>query len=202
MGSPVQYVNIQKFWRKLGPIYRSPEARAIWLPHMLEYGANRTMDYFHKFNKLILNFFNGQDEIGSKIPWGTWGNITYPGDFDSCDWRLNYHECHRGPCPRFFEYVCYSACHYLVDLNLYVISTAYPELPWQIVTSDKHSTVWDGEELLMDANFLALEVDPDEAFEMARSGTDAEILEPFEFRGIFTKKLAVVERMVRKRGLI
>jgi hypothetical protein len=38
------------------------------------------------------------------------------------------------------------------------------------VTSDEHSTVWNGDGLLFDHNFLALGVSPDECFEMARKG--------------------------------
>ena len=40
----------------------------------------------------------------------------------------------------------------------------------EIVTTRKHSTVWDGAETLFDINFLALGVDPDEAWELAGSG--------------------------------
>jgi hypothetical protein len=35
------------------------------------------------------------------------------------------------------------------------------------VTAQKHSTVWDGAETLFDINFLALGVDPDEAWRLA-----------------------------------
>lgn len=35
------------------------------------------------------------------------------------------------------------------------------------MTSEKHSTVWDGKETLFDFNFLALGVPPDECFAMA-----------------------------------
>jgi hypothetical protein len=35
------------------------------------------------------------------------------------------------------------------------------------VTSDKHSTVWDGDQTLFDFNFLALGVAPDECFRLA-----------------------------------
>jgi hypothetical protein len=42
-----------------------------------------------------------------------------------------------------------------------------PNLPWRIVTSDAHSTVWNGKGMLFEFNFLALGLPPDECFEMA-----------------------------------
>jgi hypothetical protein len=42
-----------------------------------------------------------------------------------------------------------------------------PERPWRIITSVKHSTVWDGEETLFDFNFQAFGIDANECFEMA-----------------------------------
>jgi hypothetical protein len=65
-----------------------------------------------------------------------------------------------------------------VNFNLRLAQRVDPSRPWQIVTSDKHSTVWDGKETLFDLNFLALGVDPNEAFKLA----DGERLAPGEER--------------------
>jgi hypothetical protein len=42
-----------------------------------------------------------------------------------------------------------------------------PKREWRIVTSDAHSTTWDGAETLFDFNFLALGIEPDEAWALA-----------------------------------
>jgi hypothetical protein len=55
----------------------------------------------------------------------------------------------------------------LVNFNLKLVSLAEPERPWRIITSDNHSTVWDGKRTLFDLNFLALGVSPRESFELA-----------------------------------
>lgn len=65
----------------------------------------------------------------------------------------------------------------MVDLNLYVATKVFPEFPWRIIThwqTKGHSTVWNGSEkspLLFDMNFLALEVDPKEAWKIATKGS-------------------------------
>jgi hypothetical protein len=48
-----------------------------------------------------------------------------------------------------------------------LVSLAEPERPWRIITSDKHSTVWDGKRTRFDLSFLALGVSPQECFELA-----------------------------------
>ena len=58
-------------------------------------------------------------------------------------------------------------CHWLVNFNLRLAMLTEPERLWRIITSGKHSSVWDGEHTLFDLNFLALGIPPDECFEMA-----------------------------------
>jgi hypothetical protein len=86
-----------------------------------------------------------------------------PCEFDVCDWRWQ----HRGPRPRFWRYVCSDLCHWLVDFNLRLASLIEPAAPWRILSSQRHSTVWDGDETLFDLNYLAFDVPPDECFEVA-----------------------------------
>ena len=43
-----------------------------------------------------------------------------------------------------------------------------PDSDWRIITSDKHSTVWDGEQTLFDLQFSALGVEPTDAYRLAR----------------------------------
>ena len=86
-----------------------------------------------------------------------------PHEFESCDWWCD----HRGRMPEFWNYVKHSACHWLVNLNRELAIRAEPKRAWRIVTSQDHSTTWDGDQMLFDMNFLALGVDPDEAWRLA-----------------------------------
>ncbi len=149
------YFPIQKHWRRLKPIFESKEAYSIWWPNMLEYSEQRARQNEYSLNGRHLKF-------------------QLPRDFDSCDWRYNC-EGRKGRQPRFWDYACHSACHWLVDLCLYVASTAYPDVPWRIVSSAKHSTVWNGDienPILFDVNFLAIGVTPKEALTLARKGRE------------------------------
>jgi hypothetical protein len=47
-----------------------------------------------------------------------------------------------------------------------------PDRPWRIVTSDRHSVVWDGAQTLWDGNFLALDIPAAEAWELAAGRPD------------------------------
>src|SRR5262249_45488771 len=102
-----------------------------------------------------------------------------PAAYDSCDWR--FMPGRRGPYPPFWEYVCHSACHWLVNLNLFLAMEVQPSKPWRIVSSSRHSTVWDGESTLWDANYLALGVEASEAWKLAAEGEDSLILCPGQF---------------------
>ena len=42
-----------------------------------------------------------------------------------------------------------------------------PDRQWRIITSQKHSTVWDGEDTIFDFNFQAFGIDANECFELA-----------------------------------
>jgi hypothetical protein len=66
--------------------------------------------------------------------------------------------------------VKHSACHWLVNFNLRLAELVMPKREWHIVTSDKHSTVWDGISTLFDLNFHALGIPPMEAYSMAIEG--------------------------------
>lgn len=148
--SRLKYFPVKEHWRKLGPLFRSPEAKAIWLPNMRDFMVNRAHDYKIKYTP---------DPKREQCP----------AAFDSCDWRYN----HQGRHPAFWDFVCYRACHWVVDLCLYVATTAYPRIPWRIVWSHKHSTVWNGctkNPVLFDINFLALGLSPKEAWQLAARG--------------------------------
>jgi hypothetical protein len=115
-----------------------------------------------ELNAILVRDFN-------RYTYGTWRRHFRPGDlphqFENGDWWLD----HRGPMPRFWQYVKSGACHALVNFNLKLAQLVEPVRPWRIVTSDKHSTVWDGATTLWDLNFLALGVAPQECLELASS---------------------------------
>jgi hypothetical protein len=54
-----------------------------------------------------------------------------------------------------------------VNFSLRLATLVEPEKPWRIITSQKHSTVWDGGDTLFDFNFQAFGIDPNECFETA-----------------------------------
>jgi hypothetical protein len=116
----------------------------------------------------------------NRYTWGLWrkrfGRGMCPHEFENCDW---WHS-HRGPMPRFWRYVKHGACHWLVNFNLRLATLASPRRPWTIVTSDRHSTVWDQGGTLFDMNFLALGVPPDKAWELAGGQPESRYLEPGE----------------------
>jgi hypothetical protein len=89
------------------------------------------------------------------------GDLPYM--FENCDWRCD----HRGPYPRYWAYVKHAACHFLVNFNLRLATLAERKRPWRIITSDKHSSVWDGGVTLFDMNFSALRIPPAECFVLA-----------------------------------
>jgi hypothetical protein len=103
----------------------------------------------------------------NKYTIGRWGRPfdkgMLPRYFETCDWDL----FRRGRRPEFWNYVKHAACHWLVNFNLELAIRVEPEKEWRILASDKHSTVWDGKDTLFDFNFTALQVDPNEAFELA-----------------------------------
>jgi hypothetical protein len=104
----------------------------------------------------------------NKFLWGRWrARLTdsrpYPADHESCDWRFERVGRH----PQFWRYVKHSACHWLVNHGLALAQLVEPDEEWRIVSTQKHSTVWDGGHILFDFNFLALQVPANEAFRLA-----------------------------------
>ena len=77
-----------------------------------------------------------------------------PIRWDFCDWRSN----RIGRPFSFDEYVCYGACHSIVNSLFLTAKIAYPEIPWVIVSGKNHSTVWDQDLIFFDMNYFALKV--------------------------------------------
>jgi hypothetical protein len=134
---PMKYYDLKKNWRRVRP-------------HLAD----------KKLNNILVRDFN-------KYTFGRWGQeFTHgrlPCQFESCDWDID----HRGRRPPFWNYTKHAACHWLVNFTLRLAMLVMPERRWRIITSEKHSTVWDGEETLFDFNFQAFGIDANECFEMA-----------------------------------
>jgi hypothetical protein len=141
----VRFYPVQQRWRKIRPHLENPELQRILARDM---------------SKLSPRFRPGMR----------------PADFDSCDWRSfdNNGNLRRGRPPAFWDYALHAGCHWVVNFNRKLAELVEPRQPWRIVTTQKHSTVWDGVETLFDINFLALGVDPDEAWRLAK-GRELEV---------------------------
>lgn len=115
-----------------------------------------------KLNAILVRDFN-------KFTTGNWGKPFHrgqlPRDFESCDWDWE----RVGREPRYLRYVKHSACHWLVNFNLRLAQSVEPDRVWRIVTSDAHSTVWDGKQTLFEFNFLAFGIPADECFSLANA---------------------------------
>lgn len=152
------YFPIQARWGKLGPIFKSEESTRLWRANLREYSEQRYADY-----KLSYKYDPKRYSL--------------PKHHDHCDWRFDRRR--PGPMPAFWDFACHSACHWVVDMALYVARSAYGKVPWRVVSSQKHSTVWDGDEahpVLFDINFLALGISAPEALKLAT--TRGRILKP------------------------
>jgi hypothetical protein len=110
-----------------------------------------------ELNHILVREFN-------KFTMGTWGRPFLPGmlpeDVESCDWRCD----HRPPHPKYWAYVKHAACHWIVNFSLRLANLAEPKHQWRILTSQDHSTVWDGELTLFDFNFQALGIPVKQTF--------------------------------------
>lgn len=172
--SAARYIDIQKHWRRLGPIFKSETAFKVWKPCMEENIQWKAEDHGFEYRPRP--------------------DAKTPSDYECCDWRCD----RRGRRPAFWDFVCHAACHWLVDLNLYVATRAFPNQPWRILTcstaKNNHSTVWNGnlqKPLLFDANFLALGVAPSEALKIAWQGKELWPWEPMKdylFSEVFDAK--------------
>jgi hypothetical protein len=95
---------------------------------------------------------------------GHWGHEFHddelPEEYETCYWD----EGHRGPRPRYWMYTKQGACHWLANFFLRLAILSFPRHDWRIITSDFHSTVWDGKNFLFDFNYMRIGVPPKECF--------------------------------------
>ncbi|MEN9566485.1 MAG: hypothetical protein RLZZ69_1681 [Cyanobacteriota bacterium] len=147
-----EYFDHRKHWRKLQPIFESDEIKEA---------SNREMNSFkltdyHPGNRVYRNF-------------------RYPEEYDNSDWRF---ERGRGRPANYLRWVCSRSCHWSAIVNLQVLWIYQPEIPWCLVTSRDHSTVWDGHKLIFDMQYYALTIPINELVEIVNSSKNREIYPP------------------------
>jgi hypothetical protein len=136
-------------------------------------GRVRYYDLKHHWTKRIVPHLEDRDlnrilvrEL-NKYRTGLYGKRFMPGmlpeDIDCCDWRCN----HRAPHPRFWAYASYGTCHWIANFALRLANLSEPGRGWRILTSDVHTTVWDGDLTLFDFNYQAMGIPAMETFEAA-----------------------------------
>jgi hypothetical protein len=113
----------------------------------------------------------------NKFTYGRWRERfehgRFPAEFESSDWQC----FHRGRRPAFWKYTCSGACHWLVNFALRLAMLVEPRKPWRIITSPRHSTVWDGANTVFEFNFQAFGIEAAECLSLARK----EHLRPGEY---------------------
>ena len=126
-----------------------------------------------KLNAILVRDFN-------RYTLGMWNIFFRPGmlpeQIDTCDWRLDK----RRPYPRYWQYVRHGACHWIVNFALRLAMLAEPNRTWRIISSDGHSTVWDGRRTLFDFNFQALGFSSAETWKILRAGGGLKMLKSSE----------------------
>lgn len=94
-----------------------------------------------------------------------------PAQLDSLDWRWDIVGRH----PKYFDFVCARACHWLTPANYVLAQRLFPEINWQVLTSPLHTSVVSMEDkLLFDLNYCAMDVSAASAVTMLAGKTEDE----------------------------
>ena len=188
----MNYLSARKLWRKTKHLYRSEEARDIWLPSL---SRMRGLNPHGGWDKMDI------DELQRTVVEYTY-DITdvddlLPRHFDTTSWRY----IQRGEtCPKFWDFVCHGACHYMVELHLWVITQVKPEHDWRIIQSDLHATIWNGKDLIYDPRFEAMKISINECFNMAYHCNTSKIILCITRCSGLTKKNKQCRNRVKKKG--
>ncbi len=97
----------------------------------------------HLANKQLNDILVRDLNKRSSSQWGKpFVHGQYPSEYGEFEWMIE----RKGRPPRYWRYTQTGACHWLVNFNLKLATLVEPQQRWRIVTSAKHSTVWDGAE--------------------------------------------------------
>ena len=155
----MNYVDARKLWKKTKHLYQSEKARDIWFPALCKM---RSLNIHGGWNLMsldelqwkVVEFDHRINDVSELLPH----------HFDSMGWRyFEKGETH----PKYWDYVCSRACHFMIKLYHWVIVQALPEHDWQIISSDSHSTIWNGKDLIYDPAFQALQISAGKCFDLA-----------------------------------
>mmetsp|Transcript_125783 Transcript_125783/g.245270 ORF Transcript_125783/g.245270 Transcript_125783/m.245270 type:complete len:212 (-) Transcript_125783:47-682(-) len=143
----LDFVDAKKWWKKLGPLYRSNAAREIWLPFMACVLKADLCDG----RKMRKQLFTVKDVLKSKVHARLLKEKCQRRGLQSFKDLKPYHFCQwGGPMakggrpPAYEEFICPGSCHYFVRLHHWVMQQIEPNAGWVSVMGSKHSTVWDG----------------------------------------------------------
>lgn len=143
--SDFRYFDLGRHWNsKLRAIFESDVVQAQLFQDFTKFQKSRA----RRFNPNYID--QGLSGIGtfSYLP------TDKPRRCDFSEWR----SLRIGRPYSFDDYVCYGACHWIVNSLLITARIAYPNKPWIIVCGDHHSTVWDQDVTFFDMNYYALKV--------------------------------------------
>jgi len=144
--SDFRYFDIGRYWNKvLKPLFESAAIQEQLFQDFSKHVNNRK----RRFNATMSN----------PVHHRTWcfDRADKPKKWDPSDWRYT----RNGRPFSFDEYVCYGACHCIVNSLLIAARIAFPNRPWIIVSGQRHSTVWDQDCTFFDMNYFALKVSPE-----------------------------------------
>ncbi len=176
----LEYWSASENWEVLEPHFKSTEARALWLPAMcqlwLERRCSGKSDRETSTTSIVAELLRlpGTPKHEADL---------LPSHLEAIDWRQTARtqlaqaseDSNEAPCrqfaePPFWGWVCGGACHSLAPLYAWIAQRVEPTVAWRIITSDAHSTVWDGNRRLFDPIFEAMGVEATEAFRRAGGG--------------------------------
>jgi hypothetical protein len=140
------YYDLKKNWRKVKRHVSDPALNDILV---------------EDFNKFSVGVWNKPFRHGD-----------YPAEFETCMWWPDRYDDPKFRFCAYMSYVKHGACHWLVNFALGLAMLVEPTKKWRIITSDEHSTVWDGHDTLFEFNWQAFGVSANECF---RSAYDEEL---------------------------
>lgn len=148
----LSYLNPQerKHWRRIKPVLQEQTTRELWHSELEDFRRQKLEQNGFPYWPRTLN---------AKLTPSDYGPLQLGS--------------RRGRWPEYHKHCTYGACHWTCNLWLYVGTKAFPEHQWRIMTSGKHSTVWNGRSLLFDPTFQALGIPPGECWELAALQKDS-----------------------------
>jgi hypothetical protein len=96
-----------------------------------------------------------------------------PHQAESLDWRWE----NIGRPPKYHDYICASACHWMSEANCVLANHLFPEINWSVVANQYHtSVVCLDNNLLFDLNYFGMNVSPKEAAELLIKDSEEDIM--------------------------